>query len=166
MPDLLKPVAMETAKQSMASTIAITMISMIPMGLKIEKRGIFLFTMGARFKILIGVFALVTGLFALDFALPEVTPELKGNAQEFFANECKGCHRWARKFAAPPMKENVEQYVNRPEEMVQYLMKPTPKHPDVWPAMDITPLTEPQAKMMTAWLLYILKNPDDPGRPK
>ena len=32
--------------------------------------------------------------------------------------------------------------------------------------MEITPLTEEQAKMMTAWLLYILKNPDDPGRPK
>jgi len=50
--------------------------------------------------------------------------------------------------------------------MVRYLMHPTPQHPDEWPAMEITPLTEEQAKMMTAWLLYILKNPDDPGRPK
>lgn len=110
---------------------------------------------------------MVSALFALDlFALPKVTPELKTEANEFFQNECKACHRWARKFAAPPMQENVAQYENSPEEMVKYLMHPTPKHPDEWPAMDITPLTEEQAKMMTAWLLYILKNPDDPGRPK
>lgn len=123
--------------------------------------------MGPRFKIVLVVLALTSVLFALDlFALPKVTPELKSEAQEFFANECKGCHRWARKFAAPPMRDNVQQYAENPEEMVKYLMAPTPKHPDQWPAMDITPLTETQAKMMTAWLLYILKNPDDPGRPK
>ncbi|MCQ2104571.1 MAG: hypothetical protein MJZ26_02150 [Fibrobacter sp.] len=123
--------------------------------------------MGTRLKTVIGVFVMVSALFALDlFALPKVTPELKTEANEFFQNECKACHRWARKFAAPPMQENVAQYENSPEEMVKYLMHPTPKHPDEWPAMDITPLTEEQAKMMTAWLLYILKNPDDPGRPK
>lgn len=123
--------------------------------------------MSIRFKIIFICFAMVSGLFALDlFTLPEVTPELKNEANEFFQNECKGCHRWARKFAAPPMRDNVAQYENSPEEMVKYLMHPTPKHPDEWPAMDITPLTEAQAKMMTAWLLYILKNPDDPGRPK
>lgn len=123
--------------------------------------------MGTRLKTVIGVFGMVSALFALDlFALPKVTPELKTEANEFFQNECKACHRWARKFAAPPMQENVAQYENSPEEMVKYLMHPTPKHPDEWPAMDITPLTEEQAKMMTAWLLYILKNPDDPGRPK
>lgn len=111
--------------------------------------------------------ALASALFALDiFTLPAVTPELKTDAQEFFQNECKGCHRWARKFAAPPMRDNVQQYVDHPEEMVKYLMHPTPKHPDEWPAMDITPLTETQAKMMTAWLLFILQNPEDPGRPK
>lgn len=123
--------------------------------------------MSIRFKVIFICFAMVSGLFALDlFTLPEVTPELKNEANEFFQNECKGCHRWARKFAAPPMRDNVAQYENSPEEMVKYLMHPTPKHPDEWPAMDITPLTEAQAKMMTAWLLYILKNPDDPGRPK
>lgn len=123
--------------------------------------------MGTRLKTVIGVFGMVSALFALDlFALPKVTPELKTEANEFFQNECKACHRWARKFAAPPMQENVAQYEKSPEEMVKYLMHPTPKHPDEWPAMDITPLTEEQAKMMTAWLLYILKNPDDPGRPK
>lgn len=105
-------------------------------------------------------------LFALDFVLPEVTPELKANAREFYDNECKACHRWGRKFAAPPMHDNVERYAKDPEAMVKYLMHPTPQHPEEWPAMDITPLTEPQAKMMTAWLLYILKNPDDPTRPK
>lgn len=98
--------------------------------------------------------------------LPPVTPELKKEAHEYFNNECKGCHRWARKFAAPPMKDNVEHYAENPEGMVLYLMHPTPQHPEEWPAMEITPLTEDQAKMMTAWLLYILKNPDDPGRPK
>lgn len=113
------------------------------------------------------VFLLVCALFAADvFVLPQVTPELKKDAKEFFDNECKGCHRWARKFAAPPMHDNVEHYAENPEGMVQYLMKPTPQNPDVWPAMDINPLTEEQAKMMTSWLLYILKNPDDPGRPK
>ncbi|SHL78811.1 hypothetical protein SAMN05720764_12331 [Fibrobacter sp. UWH5] len=122
--------------------------------------------MGVRFKFLVGVFVLVSGLFALDFALPEVTPELKTNAREFFDDECKGCHRWARKFAAPPMHDNAAQYESNPQELVQYLMHPTPKHPEEWPAMDITPLTEPQAKMMTAWLLYLLKNPDDQTRPK
>lgn len=123
--------------------------------------------MGVHFKAISGVLVFASVLFALDlFALPEVTPELKNNAQDFFQNECKGCHRWARKFAAPPMKDNVQQYADKPEEMVKYLMHPTPKHPDEWPAMDITPLTDVQAKMMTAWLLYILQNPDDPGRPK
>lgn len=113
------------------------------------------------------VLLLACTLFALEtFVLPEVTPELKSNASEYFQNECKGCHRWARKFAAPPMRDNVTQYAENPQGMVEYLMHPTPKHPDEWPAMDITPLTEEQAKMMTAWLLYILKNPDDPGRPK
>lgn len=97
--------------------------------------------MGVRFKFLVGVFVLVSGLFALDFALPEVTPELKTNAREFFDDECKGCHRWARKFAAPPMHDNAAQYESNPQELVQYLMHPTPKHPDEWPAMDITPLT-------------------------
>lgn len=122
--------------------------------------------MGIRFKFLACVFMLVTGLFALDFVLPDVTPELKNNAREFFDDECKGCHRWARKFAAPPMRDNVANYEANPQEMVKYLMQPSPRHPDEWPAMDITPLTEPQAKMMTAWLLYILKNPEDPSRPK
>ena len=121
--------------------------------------------MGVRVKVIAAVFALSSALFALDiFTLPAVTQELKKDASEFFQNECKGCHRWARKFAAPPMKENVQQYVERPEEMVQYLMHPTPRHPDVWPAM--TPLTENQAKMMTAWLMYLLKNEDDPTRPR
>lgn len=123
--------------------------------------------MGVRFNLFFVVLGLTSALFALDlFTLPEVTPELKNDAQEFFTNECKGCHRWARKFAAPPMRDNVQQYVGKPEEMVKYLMHPTPKHPEEWQSMDITPLTEPQAKMMTAWLLYILQNPDDPGRPK
>lgn len=122
--------------------------------------------MGIRFKFLACVFMLVTGIFALDFVLPDVTPELKNNARNFFDDECKGCHRWARKFAAPPMRDNVSNYEANPQEMVKYLMQPTPRHPDEWPAMDITPLTEPQAKMMTAWLLYILKNPEDPSRPK
>lgn len=113
------------------------------------------------------VLLLACTLFALEtFVLPEVTPELKSNASEYFQNECKGCHRWARKFAAPPMRENVTQYAENPQGMVEYLMHPTPKHPDEWPAMDITPLSEENAKMMVAWLLYILKNPDDPGRPK
>lgn len=113
------------------------------------------------------VLLLACTLFALEtFVLPEVTPELKSNASEYFQNECKGCHRWARKFAAPPMRDNVTQYVENPQGMVEYLMHPTPKHPDEWPAMDITPLSEENAKMMVAWLLYILKNPDDPGRPK
>lgn len=113
------------------------------------------------------VLLLACTLFALEtFVLPEVTPELKSNASEYFQNECKGCHRWARKFAAPPMRDNVSQYAENPQGMVEYLMHPTPKHPDEWPAMDITPLSEENAKMMVAWLLYILKNPDDPGRPK
>ena len=110
---------------------------------------------------------LVGTLFAVEvFSLPKVTPELKSKAQEYYNDECKACHRWGRKFAAPPMKENVAQYVDNPEEMVKYLMHPTPKHPETWPPMEITPLTEEQAKMMTAWLLYILSNPEDPGRPK
>lgn len=113
------------------------------------------------------VLLLACTLFALEtFVLPEVTPELKSNASEYFQNECKGCHRWARKFAAPPMRDNVTQYAENPQGMVEYLMHPTPKHPDEWPAMDITPLSEEKAKMMVAWLFYILKNPDDPGRPK
>ena len=113
------------------------------------------------------VFTLVCALFAVEaFVLPPVTLELKKEAQEYFNNECKGCHRWARKFAAPPMHDNVEHYADNPEGMVRYLMHPTPQRPDEWSAMEITPLTEEQAKMMTAWLLYILKNPDDPGRPK
>lgn len=113
------------------------------------------------------VLLLACTLFAIEtFVLPEVTPELKSNASEYFQNECKGCHRWARKFAAPPMRDNVSQYAENPQGMVEYLMHPTPKHPDEWPAMDITPLSEENAKMMVAWLLYILKNPDDPGRPK
>ena len=116
---------------------------------------------------LIFLVASLSTLFAVEvFSLPKVTPELKSSAQEYYNNECKACHRWARKFAAPPMQENVAQYAENPEEMVRYLMHPTPKHPDVWPPMEITPLTEDQAKMLTAWLLYILKNPDDPGRPK
>ncbi|MBR2075125.1 MAG: c-type cytochrome [Fibrobacter sp.] len=124
--------------------------------------------MGKTFKITLSVFVvLATALFAVEvFSLPKVTPELKAGAQEYYNNECKACHRWGRKFAAPPMKENVAQYAEKPEEMVKYLMHPTPKHPDIWPAMEITPLTEDQAKMMTAWLLYILDNPEDPGRPK
>jgi hypothetical protein len=64
------------------------------------------------------------------------------------------------------MRDNVQQYSGDPAALVEYLKHPTPKHPDEWPAMEIAPLTEEQAKMMTAWLLYILKNPDDPGRPK
>lgn len=122
--------------------------------------------MGIRFKILVVLLGLVSGLMALDFTLPQVTPDLKKNSREFFDNECKGCHRWARKFAAPPMRDNVAQYQSNPQEMVQYLMHPTPKHPEEWPAMDITPLTEPQAKMMAAWLLFILENPEDETRPK
>lgn len=122
--------------------------------------------MFTRSKILLSLFICATALFALDFALPEVTPELKTNAREFYDNECKACHRWARKFAAPPMRDNVAQYEAATDEMVRYLMKPTPKHPDEWPAMDITPLTEMQAKMMTAWLQFLLKNPDDATRPK
>jgi hypothetical protein len=49
---------------------------------------------------------------------------------------------------------------------VQYLMKPEPKHPDQWDPMEISPMSEADAKMMASWLLYILEHPDDPGRPK
>lgn len=124
--------------------------------------------MNRWFKISLTFFVLFFGmLYATEvFTLPKVTPELKKDAQEYYNNECKACHRWARKFAAPPMKDNVSQYVEKPEEMVKYLMHPTQKHPETWPPMEITPLTEDQAKMMTAWLLYILDNPEDPGRPK
>ena len=120
-----------------------------------------------KLRVAVIVFVSVCALFAVDaFVRPPVTPELKTQAQEYYNNECKACHRWARKFAAPPMRDNVANYAENPEGMVRYLMHPTPQHPDEWPAMEITPLTEEQAKMMTAWLLYILKNPDDPGRPK
>lgn len=120
-----------------------------------------------HFKFILGICLAVSTLFALDlFALPKVTPELKKNASEFFQNECKGCHRWERKFAAPPMRDNVAQYKANPQGMVQYLMHPTPKNPEEWPAMEIDPLSESQAKMMTAWLLYILEHPEDETRPK
>lgn len=120
-----------------------------------------------KLRVAVIVFVAVCALFAVEaFVLPPVTPELKTQAHEYFENECRGCHRWARKFAAPPMHDNVANYAENPEGLVHYLMHPTPQHPDEWPAMEITPLTEEQAKMMTAWLLYILKNPDDPGRPK
>jgi hypothetical protein len=32
--------------------------------------------------------------------------------------------------------------------------------------MEISPMSEADAKMMESWLLYILEHPDDPGRPK
>lgn len=118
------------------------------------------------YKTVLGVLLFSGALFALDFALPAVTPELKANASEFYSNECKACHRWSRKFAAPPMRDNVTQYASNSDELVRYLMHPTPRHPEEWPAMDITPLTETQAKMMAAWLLYILENQEDPTRPK
>ena len=106
-----------------------------------------------KLRVAVIVFVSACALFAVDaFVLPPVTPELKKEAQDYYNNECKGC--------------NVESYAEKPEDMVRYLMHPTPQHPDEWPAMEITPLTEEQAKMMTAWLLYILRNPDDPGRPK
>jgi len=118
-------------------------------------------------KILCFLVVFAGTLFAVEvFSLPRVTPELKKEAQEYYNNECKACHRWGRKFAAPPMKENVAQYAKNPEEMVKYLMHPTPKNPEIWDPMEIAPLTEDQAKMLTAWLLYILDNPEDPGRPK
>ncbi|WP_290728026.1 MULTISPECIES: hypothetical protein [unclassified Fibrobacter] len=118
-------------------------------------------------RVVIPVVLLVCALFAADvFVLPAVTPELKAKAGEYYNNECKGCHRWARKFAAPPMKDNVAQYVENPEALVQYLMKPEPKHPDQWDPMEISPMSEADAKMMASWLLYILEHPDDLGRPK
>ena len=120
-----------------------------------------------KLRVAVIVFVSVCALFAVDaFVLPPVTPELKTKAQEYYNYECKACHRWARKFAAPPMRDNVEHYAENPEGLVRYLMHPTPQHPDEWPAMEITPLTEDQAKMMAAWLIYIFGNPDDPGRPK
>ena len=136
------------------------------MGLSLLKDGVLV-----KLRVAAFVFGVACTLFAVDAVsnlsvLPPVTPELKTQAQEYYNYECKACHRWARKFAAPPMRDNVAQYAEKPEEMVKYLMHPTPQHPEEWPAMEITPLTEEQAKMMTAWLLYILKNPDDPGRPK
>lgn len=118
-------------------------------------------------RAVVAVLLLVSVLLAADvFVLPAVTPELKAKASEYYNNECKGCHRWARKFAAPPMKDNVAQYVENPEALVQYLMKPEPKHPDQWDPMEIAPMSESDAKTMAAWLLYILEHPDDPGRPK
>ena len=91
------------------------------------------------------VFGVACTLFAVDAVsnlsvLPPVTPELKTQAQEYYNYECKACHRWARKFAAPPMRDNVEHYAENPEGMVRYLMHPTPQHPEEWPAMEITPL--------------------------
>ena len=136
------------------------------MGLSLLKDGVLV-----KLRVAAFVFGVACTLFAVDAVsnlsvLPPVTPELKTQAQEYYNYECKACHRWARMFAAPPMHDNVESYAEKPEDMVRYLMHPTPQHPEEWPAMEITPLTEEQAKMMTAWLLYILKNPDDPGRPK
>ena len=120
---------------------------------------------GSRICILIVV--AVSLLSAVDaFVLPSVTPELKKNASEYYNNECKGCHRWARKFAAPPMKDNVAQYAEDPQGLVRYLMKPELKHPDQWEPMEIAPMDTSEAKMMAAWLSYILKPPDDAGRPK
>ena len=119
------------------------------------------------FRVAVLVLLLVCALFAVDaFVLPPVTPELKKSAEEYYNDECKGCHRWARKFAAPPMKDNVAQYAGRPKELVEYLVKPEPKHPDMWPPMEIAPMDENRAKVMAAWLMYILEHPDDPGRPK
>ena len=118
-------------------------------------------------RAVVAVLLLVIVLLAADvFVLPAVTPALKKKAGEYYDNECKGCHRWARKFAAPPMKDNVAQYVEKPEALVQYLMKPEPKHPDQWDPMEIAPMDSAEAKMMAAWLLYILKHPDDATRPK
>ena len=135
------------------------------MGLSLQKDGVLV-----KLRVAAFVFGVACTLFAVDAVsnlsvLPPVTPELKTQAQEYYNYECKACHRWARKFAAPPMRDNVAQYAEKPEEMVKYLMHPTPQHPDEWPAMEITPLTEEQAKMMTAWLLYLLKNPADQGTP-
>ncbi|WP_173384342.1 hypothetical protein [Fibrobacter succinogenes] len=84
---------------------------------------------GSRICILIVV--AVSLLFAVDaFVLPSVTPELKAKASEYYNNECKGCHRWARKFAAPPMKDNVVQYAEDPQGLVRYLMKPGALFPE------------------------------------
>ncbi|MCF0215851.1 MAG: hypothetical protein HUK21_05210 [Fibrobacteraceae bacterium] len=100
------------------------------------------------------------------YALPKVTPELKKESYDFYNNECKGCHRWARKFAAPAMSENVAQYKNNGRGLVKYLMDPKPIHPDQWSPMEIPPLTEVQAQRLASWLLYLLDNPNDETRPK
>ena len=118
-------------------------------------------------KISILLLSFVCTLLAADImSLPKVTPELKNSASEYYNSECKGCHRWNRKFAAPAMKENVSHYVNAPEMLVKYLMKPEPKHPETWAPMEIAPTDEANAKKMAAFLFYILEHEDDSLRPK
>ena len=81
-------------------------------------------------RVVIPVVLLVSALLAADvFVLPVVTPALKKKAGEYYDNECKGCHRWARKFAAPPMKDIAPMSESDAKTMAAWLLYIL-EHPD------------------------------------
>ena len=120
-----------------------------------------------RFRSFVWVIVAVNALFALEtFVLPKVDDALKKQGKEIYDRDCYACHRWTRPFAGPAMSENIEKYREHPEALVAYLKNPTPQNPSKYPPMTIDPLTESEAKVLSAWLFFLIKNTSDPDRPK
>ena len=112
-------------------------------------------------------FAFATALFALDAALPAVTPEVKKAGAAIYDEKCYACHRWTRDFAGPAMGADVERYRKTPAALVAYLKDPKPIHPEKYKTkMTLEPLADKDAKNLAAWLLYLAEHPDSPDRPK
>lgn len=118
-------------------------------------------------RLLLFFLILICSLFAVEaIVLPCVTENIKKEGKEIYNRDCYACHRWNRDFAGPAMSENIKKYVNQKEDLVRYLMHPTPKQPDKYPPMTLDPLSQKDAQVISAWLFYLLENPKDSERPR
>jgi len=113
------------------------------------------------------IFLFICSLFAAEaIILPKISEYVKKEGKLIYNKDCYACHRWTRDFAGPRMDENIQKYVDQKEELVRYLMNPTPKQPEKYPPMTLEPLSQQDAQVISSWLFYLLDNPKDPERPR
>ncbi len=80
------------------------------------------------------------------------------NAEEIYKSKCSACHKFDVKMAAPPYNSVALKYIGKEDEMVKFILNPSPKNPAEFPGgMPNQGLKPAEAKAMAAWIIAEVK---------
>ena len=88
----------------------------------------------------------------------QLTPTLT-EGKELFKYNCRACHRWYYRFAAPAWQDVIPAYAKgdslKKDSMISYIEKPYPINPDEYDGMEAPELSREEAELVAKYILEL-----------